>query len=422
MRILICGADGMVGQALSSALTEAGHQIVRGVRHPRLDGDRAIDFRLQRSAADWQALVHDCDVVINAVGILREQQSGDFSAIHSAAPQALFLAAAQQGVQHIIQISALGADQGSTAYFRSKLAADRYLLEQLAPAFPQLRCTVLRPSLIFSERGASSRLLMGLASLPLIAVPHLPEALLQPLHISDLCSAVRNLCEMAQPPALAELGGPQTWTLETLLCAYRNLLHLPAAPVIRLPAGMVAAAARCLEYVPASPLTPDSWQMLKQGNHTVCNQLATLCGHPSRTVASFLPPDSAVAIAARVRENWILPVHRLVLAMIWLITACLSAGLTPLEDSLALLAPLGLQGQIALFALYGAVVLDAAFGIATLLRPGPRLWLLQAGLIVFYSVVIAVYLPAFWLHPFGPLLKNLAVLSLLLHLYSERTS
>jgi NAD dependent epimerase/dehydratase family enzyme len=30
MRILICGADGMVGQALSSALTEAGHQIVRG--------------------------------------------------------------------------------------------------------------------------------------------------------------------------------------------------------------------------------------------------------------------------------------------------------------------------------------------------------------------------------------------------------
>jgi hypothetical protein len=52
--------------------------------------------------------------------------------------------------------------------------------------------------------------------------------------------AVRNLCEMAQPPALAELGGPQTWTLETLLLAYRNMLHLPAAPVIRLPAGMVA--------------------------------------------------------------------------------------------------------------------------------------------------------------------------------------
>jgi hypothetical protein len=141
-----------------------------------------------------------------------------------------------------------------------------------------------------------------------------------------------------------------------------------------------------------------------------------------RTVANFLPPDSTVAIAARVREDWILPVHRLVLAMIWLITACLSAGLTPLEDSLALLAPLGLQGQPALCALYSAVVLDTAFGIATLLRPGPRLWLLQAGLIVFYSVVIAVYLPAFWLHPFGPLLKNLAILSLLLHLYSERTS
>jgi uncharacterized protein YbjT (DUF2867 family) len=104
-------------------------------------------------------------VVINAVGILRATKRR-LQRDSQRCAQALFLAAAQQGVQHIIQISALGADQGSTAYFRSKLAADRYLLEQLAPAFPQLRCTVLRPSLIFSERGASTRLLMGLASLP----------------------------------------------------------------------------------------------------------------------------------------------------------------------------------------------------------------------------------------------------------------
>ncbi len=94
MRILICGADGMVGHALSTALAQAGHQIVRGVRRQRPDGDRLADFRAQHSPDQWRTLVQGCDVVINAVGILREQQSGDFSAIHTDAPQALFLAAA----------------------------------------------------------------------------------------------------------------------------------------------------------------------------------------------------------------------------------------------------------------------------------------------------------------------------------------
>jgi hypothetical protein len=108
--------------------------------------------------------------------------------------------------------------------------------------------------------------------------------------------------------------------------------------------------------------------------------------------------------------------------MIWLITAGLSAGLAPLEDSLALLSPLGLSGNSAVLALFAAALLDAGFGLATLLRPGKRLWQMQAGLIVFYSIVIGLFLPAFWLHPFGPVLKNLAVLSLLLHLHMAEPS
>ncbi|MBR7780513.1 SDR family oxidoreductase [Undibacterium luofuense] len=422
MRILICGADGMVGHALSTALAQAGHQIVRGVRRPRLDSDRLTDFRAQHSPEQWRTLVQGCDVVINAVGILREQQSGDFSAIHTDAPQALFLAAAQQGVQQIIQISALGADLGGTAYFRSKLAADRYLLEYLAPAFPQLRCTVLRPSLIFSAQGASSQLLMGLASLPVLVVPHLPDAGLQPLHIDDLCTAVVQLCGSEQVPAIAELAGPERKTVESLLLAYRALLGQAPAPVIRLPAGLAAAGAWCAQWLPSSALTPDSWQMLQQGSATERNALPALCKRPLRRVSDFLPVATVSAVAAQVREKSVLGIHRIVLAMIWLITAGLSAGLTPLEDSLALLSPLGLSGNSAVLALFAAALLDAGFGLATLLRPGKRLWRMQAGLIVFYSIVIGLFLPAFWLHPFGPVLKNLAVLSLLLHLHMAEPS
>jgi hypothetical protein len=41
------------------------------------------------------------------------------------------------------------------------------------------------------------------------------------------------------------------------------------------------------------------------------------------------------------------------------------------------------------------------------------LWLVQAALIVFYSAVITLRLPEFWLHPYGPVLKNLPILALL---------
>jgi hypothetical protein len=30
-----------------------------------------------------------------------------------------------------------------------------------------------------------------------------------------------------------------------------------------------------------------------------------------------------------------------------------------------------------------------------------------------YSIIIAIFLPAYWLHPFGPVLKNLPILLLL---------
>ncbi|MRR09732.1 NAD-dependent dehydratase, partial [bacterium] len=88
-------------------------------------------------------------------------------------------------------------------------------------------------------------------------------------------------------------------------------------------------------------------------------------------------------------------------------------------DSLALLAPFGLAGTPALALLYGASLLDMAMAVLTLLLPGRRLWLAQLALIAGYTALIAWKLPEFLLHPFGPVLKNLAVAALLLILYAE---
>ena len=55
----------------------------------------------------------------------------------------------------------------------------------------------------------------------------------------------------------------------------------------------------------------------------------------------------------------------------------------------------------------------AALGLLTVFRPSRFLWQAQAMLIGAYTLIISVWLPEFWLHPFGPVLKNLPVLMLL---------
>ena len=45
------------------------------------------------------------------------------------------------------------------------------------------------------------------------------------------------------------------------------------------------------------------------------------------------------------------------------------------------------------------------------------LWIAQTALIAVYTVTITFYLPEFWLHPFGPLIKNLPILAAILVLY-----
>ncbi len=110
---------------------------------------------------------------------------------------------------------------------------------------------------------------------------------------------------------------------------------------------------------------------------------------------------------------------RFTLATIWLITGLITLFVYPKEGSLALLARVGLVGTPAIAALYGGTVLDIVFGILTLSMRSKWLWMVQACLIIIYTLIITLHLPEFWVHPFGPILKNLPILVLLWLLYKH---
>ena len=66
---------------------------------------------------------------------------------------------------------------------------------------------------------------------------------------------------------------------------------------------------------------------------------------------------------------------------------------------------------------YAGALLDLVMGLATLFFARRLLWLAQMAVILTYTLLATALVPEYWLHPFGPLLKNLAVLALLWLLY-----
>jgi uncharacterized protein YbjT (DUF2867 family) len=412
MNVLLCGADGFIGRHLAEHLAAGGHRVVRGVRRPRMPGDIAIDYAQDTDADAWVDRLNDIDAVINAVGILIETAAQPFVALHEKAPQALFDACVLAGVDRVVQISALGADQSLTPYLASKAAADGHL------ARLPLQWAVVRPSIVYGDDGASSRFFRGLASLPVIGLPGKGDQALQPIHIDDLGQCVLKLLE-SPGCRTSELGGPRAVSYRQLLATYRRSLGFGEAVWMPIPMAIMSAAAHVSEWLGRKVLSRDTLAMLARGNTTATRDAEALLGRPPRNIEDFIVPSSRAALRAESIAAWSLPLLRFALAMVWIAAAVVSAGLYPKERSLALLAPLGLTGVGAIVALYGAAALDTLMGVLTLARPSRALWLGQILLVGFYSLVIAIALPEFWLHPFGPLVKNLPILAVLFILFAS---
>ncbi|KVL58260.1 NAD-dependent dehydratase [Burkholderia cepacia] len=420
MTVLVCGANGFIGRALCAQLDADGHRVLRGVRHAAGPCDVAIDFAADIDPDAWLARLKGVDVVINAVGILADRRGATLDAVHRAAPCALFTACCRAGVRRVIQISALGVERGDTRYFASKDAADRFL--QTLP----IDFRIVRPALVYGTDGASARFFRMLASLPVQVLPAGGRQRLRPVHVDDLAELVARLvvqpgdalagCTTSRP--VIDVVGNDEVEYREMLARYRAALGFPPAARVTLPGPLAGAAAALLGTLPGAMFTRDTWTMLRGGNTGDPAAATTVLGRPPRGIDGFIGTEAA-ALRRDALAMWRRPLLRGALAIVWIWTALASAFVHPLPASLALLAPAHLTGLPALIALYAASALDFAFGIATVAAPSRRLWAAQAALIVAYSAVIAVTMPALLAEPFGPVLKNVPILAILLILFSE---
>jgi uncharacterized protein YbjT (DUF2867 family) len=413
--VLLAGASGFIGSHLRQALVAAGHRVVctgrpDSVPDPGCAAFVPADYARDHTVEAWLPRLSGVDVVVNAVGILQESPGKSFSALHVQAPVALFAACAEARVGLVVQISALGADAGAqSSYHRSKKAADDFL------AALDLPWVILQPSLVYGPGGASARLFGLLASLPLIPLPGKGLQQVQPVHVDDLAAAVVALVD--RPPAAGlqlPVVGPEALTLREFLQRLRAALELSPGRFLPVPMPLVRLAARLGAKLPGGLLDDDTLAMLERGNVADAAPVTRLLGRPARGVERFLASIDIEGQRLAAQLGWLLPLLRLSIAAVWIVTGLVSLWGYPIADSLALLARTGFTGRLAVGLLYGAALLDLALGVATLVMRNRRwLWIFQLGVILFYTAVITLRLPEFWLHPYGPVLKNIPLAMLI---------
>lgn len=417
--ILITGATGFIGSHLATALADAGHQVICAVKATHTDNITSrfsyisVDYTCDFDINVWETRLKGVDVAINAVGILREHGRQTFAALHERAPRALFEACVATGVR-VVQISALGADEEARSrYHLSKKAADDALLGSWK------RSVVVQPSLVYGRGGASARLFNLLASLPVIPLPGPGNQRIQPIHIDDLTDAIMALVETDRfSGCRIPLVGPEPLTLRCYLRELRRLMGLGTARFLHIPLPLIGATAQVSQWLGQGLMDIETWQMLQRGNTADASSTRELLGREPRSVGAFASYWDVGELRLSALLGWLQPLLRVSIAAVWLVAGVVSMGIYPVQESYALLARVGITGSLAPVALYGAAAIDMAFGLGTLfLRHRTLLWIAQAVLIVLYTFTITFFLPEFWLHPFGPLVKNLPILAAIWLMY-----
>ncbi|MEM8744890.1 MAG: complex I NDUFA9 subunit family protein, partial [Pseudomonadota bacterium] len=217
------------------------------------------DVRDARSVA---RALEGCDAAINAVGLYVERGAETFAAIHEDGALHVAQQCAERGIDKLIHLSGIGADETSaSSYVRSRARGERLVRE----ALPET--TILRPSVLF---GPDDRFINTLAKIirhaPVVPLFGRGLTKLQPVYVDDVASAASGaLLDPAAKGKTYELGGASTLTYKTILQLVMARLHKRRL-LVPLPFIAWDTIAAISALLPTSPVTRDQIALMKQDN------------------------------------------------------------------------------------------------------------------------------------------------------------
>ena len=218
----------------AAGLADADHE-----GHP---GYRQANIRDEGST---RRAIAGADAVVVAVGVLAEHGKQTFEALLEEGPARVARIAAEERVDWLVHVSAIGADPDSGSLYASAKARGEAAVRA---AFPG--AVILRPSIVFgTEDGFFNRFArMALLSpvLPLVGA----GTRFQPVYVDDVAAAAAAGALGVAAPGIYELGGPEVATFRELMQRMLKIIQrrrmLVALPfgLARIPAGILDSLQR----------------------------------------------------------------------------------------------------------------------------------------------------------------------------------
>ena len=396
MKVLVVGATGFIGKSIYSFLKRENDEVVPSSRQD-------IDFSSLQDDKELVSKLKDFDVVVNAVGIIAQTKTQSFEQMHTVAPIILFDACQEAGVKKVIHISALGTQEGTTAYHVSKNRADEYLRAL------DLDYAILHPSIVYGDDGKSTALFQALAMLPFLPIVGDGQQVLQPIALEDLLVTVKRAIYSKEKSIELDLVGAKSMTYEELLKGFRSWLGLKPTRSVSVPTFGTNLVGKILDEPTVSL---DNIKMLNEGSSASIEPLKNFLNYtPASMQERLFSVKAHNAQKLYASLYFMRPLLRWVIGFVWIWSGIVSAFLYPQPLAFELLHEIGVPVGLDVPLLYFASFLDILIGILTIV--GYRLQTilsLQLLVIGVYTLLLTFLAPYHWLHPFGPVLKNLPLM------------
>jgi uncharacterized protein YbjT (DUF2867 family) len=275
-QVTVFGGSGFIGRQIARALAHQGYRVRIACRRPELaepvktagDVGQVMLIRANlRMPSSVAAAVAGSQAVVNAAGIAFERGRQRYRQVHAEGSWAIAESSAAAGVQRLVHISGLGADDrvSKNPYVRSKVEAE----SSVVSAFP--KATILRPSVVFGPEDSFFNKLAAIAAMaPFVPLVGDGSAKLQPVYVGDVARAVVAVLERPETVrSVFELGGPRVYS-------YRELVALTLReidrkkPMVAFPAGLMKLVGFFAQLQPAllgpPPITRDQADLLTRDN------------------------------------------------------------------------------------------------------------------------------------------------------------
>ncbi len=218
----------------------------------------------------YRAALEGCDAVVHLAAATGRTTRSEYQRINVDGTMALLQVCKKAGVRHFVHVSTIAAgypDQRYYHYAKTKLQAESLVRES------GLDFALLRPTLVLGEDAPMWKILVKIASLPVIPLPEQQPVRVQPIHVNDVVRGIEQLLEREHLKGeILELGGPCQMLFSEFLQLIQIGVRGAPGKIIRVPLSPFRFGLAALEPLlgPVIPVT--AGQLSLFANNSVASE------------------------------------------------------------------------------------------------------------------------------------------------------